>query len=795
MHPRCFVAHTVRAPLPHCASLRHASQPRGNSRRRQLRKLARLRHAAFFTALALPATGHGQQAAPQQLAPVQVQGSAYKAEQPQSPKYRKPLRDTPQSITIVPETVLREQGAQQLNQVLANVPGITFSSGEGGLGWGDMFTLRGFPAEQGITIDGVRDTALNTRGDIFNLEQLEVFKGTGSVEAGVGAPGGTVNLVTKSPLPHTIREVNGALGTDKYRRATLDLNEPLGKHAAIRLNAMRHHNAVAGRGPVEFDRWGIAPSLALGLGGPTTLVLSHFHQQDTNIPDFGLPISRNSGKRMRWVRRDHWAGLEGVDTEQTRKSSTTLRLDHRFNDALAVRNQTRWSETRRFTLQNTGGRPLNAYGAASTGVQDIAVGYSDYWGYDRRGDETYPTGRLATQRLNNYANAYRGRIVANQTDFMIDFDAAGMHHAAVVGVEHYEDSYLRLPDNRLVPPYGQRWVYDVGNPDMHYNGGYVPAGLANRSGARIHNWAAYFHDHVTLTPQWEVAGGLRADRFKASWYDRAGERLPFSQRHILWSGRLALIYKPTTHASIYVSYAQATQPSAAEAATKRGERADPNIPHYSPGTSHNWELGGKWDVLDQRLALTGAIFQSERANPTDVNPVRPDERVQLAATHRVRGIELGAAGSLTPVWSVFSGLALMDGGRVIKDAEHPVQEGGRLQNVPRITFNLWTSYRLAPQWTVSAGGQYVGERRYASGNEVARGRYKGHSIHASAPAYWIANAALQYQPSKAVTLRLNINNVFDHFYIERVSASYDRFQHYGVPGAGRTIVLSTEFQL
>ncbi len=106
---------------------------------------------------------------------------------------------SPQTISIVPAQVLEQQGAQSLQDVLRNVPGITFSSGEGGAGWGDMFTIRGFSAEQSITVDGVRDSQLSTRTDIFNMEQAEVYKGTGSIKSGVAAVGGSVNLVSKAP--------------------------------------------------------------------------------------------------------------------------------------------------------------------------------------------------------------------------------------------------------------------------------------------------------------------------------------------------------------------------------------------------------------------------------------------------------------------------------------------------------------------------------------------------------------------------------------------------------------------
>jgi catecholate siderophore receptor len=156
---------------------------------------------------------------------------AYQPQAVQSPKLTQPLRDTPQSISVVPSELIREQNAQSLQEVLQNVPGITFTSGEGNLGWGDFFTIRGFSAEQAITIDGVRDGGMASRTDTFNLEQAEVYKGTGSVESGVSAVGGSVNLVSKEAKRDTFYNSSVGVGSDGYRRLTADLNRCVARPA------------------------------------------------------------------------------------------------------------------------------------------------------------------------------------------------------------------------------------------------------------------------------------------------------------------------------------------------------------------------------------------------------------------------------------------------------------------------------------------------------------------------------------------------------------------------------------
>ena len=748
-------------------------------------------HAALCGALLAPGLGMAQESSGvAELSPVQVTGSApaFKADHVQSVKFQAPMVDTPQTISIVPAEVLEQQGAQSLQDVLRNVPGITFSSGEGGAGWGDMFTIRGFSAEQSITVDGVRDSQLSTRTDIFNMEQAEVYKGTGSIESGVAAVGGSVNLVSKAPRLGSFYRVNGGIGTDQYRRATVDINHQLSDTAAFRLNAMQHHNRVAGRGPAEFERWGFAPSLSFGLGTDTRATLSYFHQKDTNIPDFGVPVGRD-GERMQYISRDYWGGLKNADTEETEVDAFDLNLEHDFNDKVSVRNHSRWSQTKRFTHLTTGGRLLNAPGVTHQGQIIPNPGNSNYWGYDNDGNEVYPSGHWAAARLFGNVNSYRGKIFANQTDLNLDFQTGAIRHQMVTGLEYYQESYRKDPYTRWLPDLAsnRRWAIDARDPLTQYDGPWAMKTGTDSSGAEVTNWGVYAYDQIILAPKWELAAGLRHDRYKVKWYDANGQVQPYSQSDGIWSGRLGLVHKPAENGSVYLSYSRASQPSASAAASRSGGGGDASVSSYSPGVASTWELGTKWELFDQRLLATAALFQVERSNPSDTDDL--GNPTQRAAKERVRGLELGLAGSFTPRWSAYAGMAFMRS-KILEDAADPLQEGGKMKNVPDMTVNLWTTYAFTPEFSGSLGGQYVGKRRFREGNTVAA--KGGHSADVDAPSYWIANAALAYQAHKHLNLRLNVNNLFDTFYYQQVSSSSDGFQLFGVPGAGRSVILSAE---
>ena len=146
-----------------------------------------------------------------------------------SAKYTETLREIPQTIEVIPQTILQEQGAVTLSDALRNVPGITLQAGEGGGAsntTGDMFNLRGFNASNSIFVDGVRDDGLMSR-NVFNLEQVEVYMGPTGSDVGRGTASGYVNMQTK-----TAECPAGYSGTVAYdnadqKRGSVDLNQPV----------------------------------------------------------------------------------------------------------------------------------------------------------------------------------------------------------------------------------------------------------------------------------------------------------------------------------------------------------------------------------------------------------------------------------------------------------------------------------------------------------------------------------------------------------------------------------------
>jgi len=168
------------------------------------------------------------------------QENSYKKETAQSPKLTTPLKDTPRSITVITEDLMKDRGQNSVTEVLRTTPGITLGAGEGGTPLGDRPFIRGFEASTDIHIDGMRDLGRISH-ESFNLESLEISKGPGSAYSGRGSTGGSINLVNKSAKAQNAYAVSAAVGTDDLKRATIDANYYAQEQdIGARINLMAH---------------------------------------------------------------------------------------------------------------------------------------------------------------------------------------------------------------------------------------------------------------------------------------------------------------------------------------------------------------------------------------------------------------------------------------------------------------------------------------------------------------------------------------------------------------------------
>lgn len=722
-------------------------------------------------ALVAPGMLLGQQAMAQsaesdvtQLAPVKVEGdgAGYQSTAVQSRKMTAPLLDTPRTVTVVPRQVIQDQAATSLQDVLRNSPGITFGAGEGGRAGGDLPIIRGQNSTGSIFVDGVRDPGTQTR-DVFNLEQVEITKGPDSVFSGRGGAGGSINLVSKAPKLNDFAEGSVQIGTDNNYRATADGNWKFDEKGAFRLNVMGAKGDIAGRDDaVDFERFGIAPSLLLGAGTPTRITLSYYHYQDDSMPDYSMPYDPRTGQPVTesmGVNRKSFYGLSGRDFQKTRTDIGTFDFQHDISDKLQLRNVMRY------------GKSLNDFAATNPDDSkgNVVKGYvyralkSGYYDTETFVNQTDLTGEFATGSLQHnfnlgfeYSNlkqdkdSYAERNAKGTTCTALSWACASLWDPAP-GVEYAGD------------------LYRVRNPAKY----------------STDTVAVYGFDTIKFNEQWQASLGVRWERYDTKGSNLAPARgspvgTPYysaSYSDTLFNYQAGLAYKPQPNGTIYLTYATASTPPTL--GTGDGDTVSSTNNSLKPEESTTVEFGTKWQVFDERLTLNAAVFHDERENANVA--LSATESAQVGKT-RVQGLELGFSGAITPAWNVFGGYTFMDS-ELVRGAYNSGAVGQDVPNTPRHAFTLWSTYKVMPQLTVGGGAYYVAKVYGNSDNKL--NATTGLPNERSVPSYWRFDAMAAYQINDHLTAQLNVFNVFDKTYYTKAYTA-----HYAALGAGRSALLS-----
>jgi catecholate siderophore receptor len=654
----------------------------------------------------------------------------YKTEQSELFRLPTPLQDTPQSITVVPQQIMREEAVFSLRDALRNVTGISLAAGEGGGAQGDNLTLRGFSARNDLYIDGVRDLGQYAR-DAFNLESVEVFKGPSAVLFGRGSTGGVINQVSKAPGLAPAYVGSAVVGTGPLYRGTLDVNQPVSDSAAFRLNALGFKDGIEGRDDVYVKRWGAAPSFTLGLGTPTRLTAAYYYLQDDSLPDYGLPYV--FGKPAD-VDRENFYGLVERDQEKDQVHIGTLRLEHALSEDVRLRNTLRFAYYDRDSIVS----PPRIVGAVAPGTPLSAIQVSRS-GAAREQEDT---------------------ALINQTEAVATFKTLGLKHTLVAGLEFGRETsqvqryaFQGVPNTSLV------------NPDSDPDLSALRRNTNFRGDTTAFSFGLFAVDELTVVEWLKLVGGVRYDLFDAE-FRNAFNATRFSRTDTAVSPRGAVVVLPTPSQTYYVSYGTAFNPSA-EALSLAANNADTD-----PEETRTIEVGAKWDFLGGVLGLRTALFRIDKTNARTTDPVLGIQ--VLEGEQRVRGFELELTGRPLPRWNVFAGYTYLDS-RVLKanevSAGIPV-EGKRIQNVPENSFSLWSTYDITDRWQVGGGVFYVDQRFANNVNTNV------------APAYVRADLTVAYRPFKPLELRMNVLNLADEVYFDQVHPAHV------VPGAARTFLFT-----
>jgi catecholate siderophore receptor len=714
--------------------------------------------SALGLAAALPAGAALAQPAATPVTGVEVTGAGtpdYKVDTVSISKLTQPMVDTPQQIESISRQLMQDRGAVNLNDVLRNASGVSLGAGESS--WqGTNLTLRGFNARNDMYLDGMRDFGSYYR-DPFNLEQVQVLEGPSSVLFGRGSTGGVVNQVSKTPTLGGHTSVEAAFGTDNTHRGTIDFDTPLpelGQGAAVRVNLMAHENNIAGFSDIpHFFRWGVAPSLAMGLGTPTRLTFSYFHQSEDDVPTQGIPWYTTAPQPFppAPVPRSNFYGFSS-DFLHTTADVWTAKAEHDYNANLAISDQLRYA------------RYFHSWRQIEPQIVAAPIGT--------------PLSSLLVNRALQGTNS-RETFLQNQLDVEAKFSTGMFKHNLVFGSEvgpersspEY-DNALGVPQTSLLTP----------NENQAFSGNVFPRIITD---TKAFSYAFYAIDTVELTKNLLLTGGIRWDSFKSDYTSTtysntpsklgtpiAGQPVVDNRTDEAPSYRGSIVYKPTENGSVYFDYSTSFNPSAEQLSEVVAVRSlNMGNLFLSPEKNETFEAGTKWQVLNNHVLLQAAVFREEKDNARVPSPITGLN--MLGGDFRVDGFELQASGRLTDAWQVNVSYTYLHS-QVIKSAPGGPPVGAPLFNAPDSSGNIWTSYAFTRQFEAGVGVTYMG-RRYGNATpptvEIA-------------PPYATIDAMLRYRINDHLRAQVNIYNIADRNYADALHGFHV------VPGAGRSALFS-----
>ncbi len=759
-------------------------------------------------------TGDGAKGRETQLKGVTVTAApiddSYSQEPTNNLKLVAPLIDTPRSVVVIPAKLIKDTGSATLADALRTVPGVTFGAAEGGNPIGDRPFIRGFDAQGSTFLDGARDIGSQTR-EVFDIEQVQIIRGSDSVMGGRGSAGGMINIISKLPKADNFIDAEGTYGSGDYKRITVDVNRKLSDTIAFRIAGMWHDQNYVDRDAIWSKRWGVAPSIAFGLGTPTRLTASYYHLQTDELPDVGIPFAQvcnsaaicnipvghtttepvhhltTANGRTGTVSRDTYYGLKDRDFRKATTDDATIKLEHDFG---------------KFTLANT-----------------LRYGRNEQHYIYTQPDDTqgnvFNTGQV-WRRANTRYGTQTG--LFEQLDLTGKFNTGSVEHRIAAGAElSWEKSrrgtYVPATGSTvssrcsvlMVARYNCTDAFDPNPNDPWINytndtAGGVPTpitkiGRIGETLARATTQAAYLFDSITIVPSLILSLGGRVDRFHSSQIAPLNNVLVKTKRtDTVFTYQAGLVFKPSADTSLYVSRATAATPPNALLGEGREDNAigtDPTvIGDLKVQKTASWEIGGKALVFGEKLSLTFDVF---RVTIRNARVTGSDGFFDFIGKTRSQGFEFGFNGNITDKWNVFGGYAyvdakITDGGFTVTSglSAPSVNTGKRVPLSAKNTATITTSYKVTPKLTIGGGAYYssrvnsgYGDNRTKVGNAIVTTR----TITRTTPSYVRLDANASYAINDNIELRLNVQNLTNKRYYSQVFTN-----HYATMAPGRTIL-------
>jgi catecholate siderophore receptor len=708
--------------------------------------------------------------------PYTQEGAPYKARVSGDPRRVKPLSETPATITVLTEAQIEESGATDLRDILDGTPGVTVGTGENGNAFGDRYIIRGEEVRSDVFVDGLRDPGMTTR-ESFAVEQIEITKGPSGTFGGRGTSGGAVNSITKqASTDYNFNKVELGAGTDEYWRAALDSNWRLSDSAAIRANLLYSSQDVPDREPADRERWGAAVSALLTPSETVRILLDYYHLTAEDSPDLGGYLPPPTGTEGNVTRYAPWhdvpAYLQDQDFMESGVDTFTGRIFFEPSESLQIINSTRYGTTE------------NGY--VVTGL--------------RGGAYNAVTGTYGPLTLSTHQGWQEVEYFVDQLNGIAKFDTGAIAHTLIAGAEYSDQKVANgLYDvvntgatNCVVPgrngPAPAYCITDAGRNVIVDDLGSMLGRQITRgqqdSRWQVETLSFYLMDTIDVTPWLTLHGGVRLDSLDYSNSVGIGAAATdYSYSDTLWNGHAGIVVKPHDEGMVYFSWGTARNINGGE--SDLGSNCgyggvclgadNPDTPvnealmsFGTPETSTNFELGTKWDLFDDHFMVTAALFQTTKDDVFESAGTGYEPGGSLnTGKHRIKGVELGLVGNITPQLSGQIGATFMDSEILRTSAVAPAGEtfvGKDLSNFANSHFTGQLRYQATEAFAFGGTATYKGAMYTGQPDSAPSYNFTLDTYTYKVPSYWTFDAFASYKLSSNIAARVNVTNLSNENY-------------------------------
>ena len=644
-----------------------------------------------------------------------------------------PIMETPVSIQVVPQQLLKDQQVTRLEDVYRNVSGVQPGFGYSNF-WDDAY-IRGFPVNANIFRNGFRQRFYAF--DTADLQQIEILKGPAAIMFGRVEPGGIINQVTKKPLADPYYSVQQQFGSYDYYRTSIDATGPITDDKSLRYRFNGAYTNADSFRDVDLERVFLAPTMSWQITPDTEVNLSlNYQHQDTAL-DEGLPVQGNRPVDVPLTRNF-------CDDECSLSYDLTvlyLNWSHHFNDNWTVRNgfSGGWTEDK---IQELGQSTVDATG-----------NFEQYpWLYDEE---------------SNHYQTY--------LDLNGKFELFGTKHNTLVGVDYFTRDFKQGFRGGVTLA---RNIQDT-RPDVFDFKPFAALGSNEFYPSQEEWFGVYFQDQITLWKNLHILGGGRYDWASA----KSGFSTVSSEAADLigtntgyFSPRVGILYRPLEWLSVYGNYVESL-------GSNNGGRSFDGTP-FQPQIGEQYEAGIKTEFFEGRLNASLAYYHLTKQNTLtpDLEHISAGQFSKAIGEARSQGIEFDLSGNVTDRFSIVANYAYIDAAITKSDDDSPhLRVGAALPNVPEHSGSVWAKYMLIPERFEIGAGPYFASSRHIIGPNLG-----------VMPGYVRLDAYAAYHVNLGdtrLTTQVNINNVLDKDYFKTPG-----FGQEALPGEPLTVMGSVRLE-